>query len=412
MHKKNYLDDDKKKGQSYYLIVLGNSEAAPKPLVLEAKDEDTRTQWLEALETEIVRLKMAVPVRSERPIHDFPVFNDRLSHSILIGDELRAIDDKTCDSLEQLTALTKGKLSVRLKIFRPYLPREYRGVSVAAIAAHLNKLDATYRNYAAPLPESDISSFEEKIELQQFRFLHAQVNEQLKAEAELIRAVRLKSIPSIRRALIRSGIGTFATEEPYEVQQNSSRSDMVLLHNPSPCHEPGLGIPIPPIALSARSIEFKLTLSEARCLCEEAAKIEQKLRNILSLNSRREMNTHKHAILRAMDKIEKLLSRANKLGCESLMVVKEAQKFYHRMKEQLSNEPANLDARIGGPVELSGEWKGESKHEVTGDVTGWDRVKIIFTGNENSSDDLTGSIEGAGYVQLVALSIHSRIVTE
>ena len=95
-----------------------------------------------------------------------------------------------------------------------------------------------------------------------------------------------------------------------------------------------------------------------------------------------------------------------------LMAVKEAENFYHRMKEQLSNEPANLDARIGGPVELSGEWKGESKHKVTGDVTGWDRVTIIFTGNENSSDDLTGSIEGAGYVQLVALSIHARIVTE
>jgi len=123
--------------------------------------------------------------------------------------------------------------------------------------------------------------------------------------------------------------------------------------------------------------------------------LEQELRNILNLNSRRKIYTHKHAILRALDKIEKLLAKAK--DCEHLIVVKEAQNFYHRMKEQLSNEPSNLDARIGGPVELSGEWKGESTHKSTGDVTGWDRVTIIFTGNESSSDDLTGTIEGAGF---------------
>ena len=141
-------------------------------------------------------------------------------------------------------------------------------------------------------------------------------------------------------------------------------------------------------------------------------KLQQEIRNQMKilhhLNSHREMHTHKHAILGAMDKIEKLLTRANKLGCESLMVVKEAQNFYPRMKEQVLNEPVNLDARIGGPVELSGEWKQwkgqSSKHKGAGDFTGWERVTIIFTGN--------GSIEGTGYVQLVALSIHARIVTE
>ena len=406
-------------------------------------------------------------------------------------------------------------------------------IALADVLAKIVKMDHTYTGYASQLPAVDRAVFEEMMQMKQFRFFYDQLNDQVQAEAELIRAVRTKDILSIRRALHVSGIVTTIARHP-----------------------------IPPVALAIRSTAFKMALTDARCLgeggkgimhhlnallaaekskkeewekmmrekkgdesaddlkfpinfllavdpatlhkqfsaavvnglkngldesredgpchemlkevhaliatlakekkavrqlksctdhCAQRLKLEtglekndmdnfdeiakpalricrkrpwssytvgilctavamrkrmadqlsfqNQLRKVLNINKRRSLATHPHVLLEAKRKIEKRIARARELRCEFLLVVKDAQNFLDRLESEANALPTHLDERFGGAVELSGQWRGKSIHEGTGDATGWEDLTIIFTPDDTTAPCATGVIEGSGYVR-------------
>ena len=528
---------------------------SPWPLFLEAPDSLTQLKWQEAIEHEIRRLKHNQPLPPDGQKASFSVFNARLRRQMLVSDEIRSIDGIDCASVEQFRTLTKGKLSVKIKIFRPHFPKETQSISLVHISGQLNHMNNIYQNYASRLPAEDVSNFNAMIHMRQFNFLRNQVNEQLKAEGDLVRAVRLKNLLTVRHALLVSGIPTFATDKNHSTSQDS----MVLLHHGVlPSREEDF--PVPPIALSVRSMDFKLALAEARWMGESAKTamqhlqglmeieatrrkdwerfdkgredvgalnpgdymsehpmtlhkhlsaavvnalknglsesgptaqepegglgyklmkkvndlikhlaeekkavrqlkactkrstellkydsglkrddlkqidrlvksttkmfekrrwskytgailgkavaayelmekqltLQNQLRSTININRRRTLANHQEALLRGVGKIDTLLVTANELGCTHLLIVKEAKIFVGRVRDALPDEPSGVDKRFGGPVELTGDWRGKSVHEGTGDETLWEDVRLRFTPDEHSGGGAIGTLEGQG----------------
>ena len=176
------------------------------------------------------------------------MFNDRLSHQLIVGDELKLVQGRPCTNSKELRELTKDKTSVRVTIHRPHLDKAVLPTSLNDVLLELETLEGNYLRYLEAVPDTSLSRCRERGEgvLKQVRFLLAQVREQLDAEQQLRKAVRNKNLLAVGKALQRTGISTAAT------------------------HYWTRDWPIPPITLSSRSLSFKHDLVEAQTLAIRA----------------------------------------------------------------------------------------------------------------------------------------------
>ena len=134
---------------------------------------------------------------------------------------------------------------------------------------------------------------------------------------------------------------------------------------------------------------------------------QKQLRKVLRINKRKtlathqhvRLETHQHVLMEVKRKIEKSITRARELGCEFLLMVKDAQLLLDRLESEVNALPTHLAGCFGGAVELSGQWRGKSINGDTGDATEWEDLTIIFTPDDNTASCATGVIHGNGYVR-------------
>ena len=173
------------------------------------------------------------------------LFNDRLSHQLIVGDQIKLVQGRPCTNKQELAELTKDKKCVQMTIYRPLLPKDVLPTCLKDVLVELEALEANYLRYLEAVPDTRLHERGTHV-LEQVRFLLAQVREQLQAEQQLRKALEKKDLLAIGKALQRTGISTAAT------------------------HYWRRDVPIPPISLSSRSLSFKHDLVQAQNLAIEA----------------------------------------------------------------------------------------------------------------------------------------------